>query len=33
MISHPERYLAAQEILLLGWRAGEHGQGYCLTFK
>ena len=24
LISHPERFLAAQDILQLGWRAGEH---------
>jgi DNA-binding response OmpR family regulator len=32
LISHPERYLAAQEILLLGWRAGEHAAEQLRTY-
>ena len=32
LISHPERYLAAQEILLLGWHAGEHAAEQLRTY-
>jgi DNA-binding response OmpR family regulator len=32
LISHPERFLAAQEILLLGWRAGEHAAEQLRTY-
>jgi DNA-binding response OmpR family regulator len=32
LISHPERYLAAREILMLGWRAGEHAAEQLRTY-
>jgi DNA-binding response OmpR family regulator len=32
LISHPERFLSAQEILVLGWRAGEHAAEQLRTY-
>jgi DNA-binding response OmpR family regulator len=32
LISHPERFLAAQEILVLGWHAGEHAAEQLRTY-
>jgi DNA-binding response OmpR family regulator len=32
LISHPERFLAAQDILQLGWRAGEHAAEQLRTY-
>jgi two-component system response regulator MtrA len=32
LVSHPNRYLGAREILRLGWRAGDHGSEQLRTY-
>jgi DNA-binding response OmpR family regulator len=32
LVSHPNRYLTAREILRLGWRAGDHGAEQLRTY-
>jgi DNA-binding response OmpR family regulator len=32
LISHPDRFLGAQEIIRLGWRAGEHATEQLRTY-
>jgi DNA-binding response OmpR family regulator len=32
LVSHPDRFLGAREILRLGWRAGEHGPEQLRTY-
>lgn len=32
LISHPDRFLSAQEIIRLGWRAGEHAAEQLRTY-
>jgi DNA-binding response OmpR family regulator len=32
LVSHPNRYLGAREILRLGWRAGDHGAEQLRTY-
>jgi DNA-binding response OmpR family regulator len=32
LISHPERFLAAQDIVQIGWRAGEHAAEQLRTY-
>jgi DNA-binding response OmpR family regulator len=32
LVSHPNRFLGAREILRLGWRAGEHGSEQLRTY-
>jgi DNA-binding response OmpR family regulator len=32
LVSHPDRFLSAREILRLGWRAGDHGPEQLRTY-
>jgi DNA-binding response OmpR family regulator len=32
LVSHPDRFLGAREILRLGWRAGDHGSEQLRTY-
>jgi DNA-binding response OmpR family regulator len=32
LFSHPDRFITAQEILLLGWRAGDHAAEQIRTY-